>query len=496
MSGDKESSNQEGQPKREDRSQQEGQSKQEDRSTQGGQSGQRPGSPHSRKSYKFLWIFGAVVLVLGIAVLIYHFMVGQYHVKTKDAYVNGNLIRLAPQVSGTVTRITTDQTQPVRRGQLLVQLDPHDTEVSLAQARANLAQTVRDVAQLFAEERRDEAAVSAQEAQLTLANQNLGRDQALIKAHGVSQEDLERDQENARNAEAGVRQARAALAATQAAVQGTQPETHPRVKQAEANLRSAWLAHNRTQVLAPVSGYVVRRSVQLGQQVNPATEMLALVPLNSVWIDANYKETELEKIRIGQPVEVKADVYGSHFTYHGKVLGLTAGTGAALAVLPPENATGNWIKIVQRLPVRIGLDPNELRDHPLFLGLSTSVNIDVHDQTGASLSHQAVWPAEMQTDVYASQDAGVDTAINQILQDNLGRPAVAATGAPNGTSHEAPNGTPNDALRGAPNGAPSRAGTRTTAATSAHLATAPAGGPQADIHAAAPEQSLATGTQP
>jgi membrane fusion protein (multidrug efflux system) len=383
-------------------------------------------APHHKRSYTLLWILGALLLVGGIAVLSYHFTVGRYHVKTKDAYVNGDMIRLAPQVSGTVTEITTDQTQPVQRGQLLVRLDPHDTDVSVAQAKANLAQTVRDVAQLFAQERRDEAAVTAQEAQLTLAQQNLTRDRGLIKAHGVSQEDLERDEENARNAEAGVKQARAALAATQAAVQGTQPENHPRVKQAEANLRSAWLASNRTRVLAPVSGYVVRRSVQLGQQVNPATEMIAITPLDRVWIDANYKETQLEKIRIGQPVDVETDVYGSHFKYHGRVLGLTAGTGSALAVLPAENATGNWIKIVQRLPVRIGLDPDELRDHPLYLGLSTTVNIDVHDLGGASLSKQPVWPAVLRTDVYTAQDAGVDTEITRILEDNLGRTTTAA----------------------------------------------------------------------
>jgi membrane fusion protein, multidrug efflux system len=380
--------------------------------------------PH-KKSYKFLWIFGAAVLVIGIAVLIHHFAIGQYHIKTKDAYVNGDLIRLAPQVSGTVTQITTDQTQPVTRGELLVRLDPHDTDVSLARAKANLAQTVRDVAQLFAQERRDEAALAAAEAQLTLAKQNLARDQGLIKAHGVSQEDLERTQESARSAEAGVRQARAALAATQVAIEGTQPESHPRVRQAEANLRSAWLASNRTRVLAPISGYVVRRSVQLGQQVNPATEMIAIAPLDTVWVDANFKETQLEKIRIGQPAEVEADVYGSHFKYHGRVLGLTAGTGAALAVLPAENATGNWIKIVQRLPVRIGLDPRELRDHPLYLGLSMNVNIDVHDLTGASLAMRPVWAAGMQTDVYATQDAGVDAEIKRILQDNMGGPALA-----------------------------------------------------------------------
>lgn len=396
------------------------------------------------KSYRFLWIFGAAVVLIGLGVLIYHLAVGRFHVKTKDAYVNGNLVRLAPQVSGTVIQITTDQTQPVTSGQLLIRLDPHDTDVSLAQAKASLAQTIRDVAQLFAEQRRDAAAVSAQEAQLTLAHQNLARDQALIKAHGVSQEDLERDQETTRNAEAGVREARAVLAEIDAAIQGTQPQTHPRVLQAEANLRSAWLASSRTRVLSPVSGYVVRRSVQLGQQVNPATEMIAIVPLNSVWIDANFKETELEKLRIGQPVEVKADIYGSHFIYHGRVLGLTAGTGAALAVLPAENATGNWIKIVQRLPVRIGLDPRELADHPLFVGLSTDINVDVHDLSGASLAQRPVWPAAMETDVYASQESGLDTEIQRILDKNLGRAAAAAS-APVASAYTAP--APSEAER-------------------------------------------------
>lgn len=382
----------------------------------------KPGSDSKKKpahNFKFLWIFGAVLVVAGIAVLIYHFTVGRFYVKTKDAYVNGDLVRLAPQVSGAVTEITTDQTQAVRRGQLLIRLDSHDTDVSLAQAKANLAQTVREVVQLFEQEKRDEASVAAGEAQLTLANQNLNRDKGLISAHGVAQQDVERDEETRRNAEATVTQARAALAATRAAIAGTSPETHPRVLLAMANLRSAWLASNRTQVLAPISGYMVRRTVQLGQQVNPATEMLAIAPLSSVWIDANFKETQLQEVRVGQPATVTADVYGLSVKYHGKVLGLTPGTGAALAVLPPENATGNWIKIVQRLPVRIGLDPRELRDHPLFLGLSTTVEIDIHNTNGGSLSLQPVWHADMSTDVYAAQDTGVDQEIRKILDDNL-----------------------------------------------------------------------------
>jgi membrane fusion protein (multidrug efflux system) len=310
-----------------------------------------------------------------------------------------------------------------------VALDPLDAEVSLQQAKSNLAQTVRDVVQLFAEAHREEALLTAQQAQVTLAEQELNRDRALIGAHGVSQEELERMQENARTAHAGLQQARASLESVRAQIQGTQPQTHPKVLLAESNLRSAWLALNRTQVRSPLAGYMVRRQVQLGEQVTPGTEMLAIAPLDSVWIDANFKETQLEKIRIGQPVKVKADIYGSNFEYHGRVLGLTAGTGAALALLPPENATGNWIKIVQRLPVRIGLDPRELADHPLFLGLSTKIDVDVHDTSGASLSNAPAWPAEMRTDVYAGQDAGVMYEIERILKENLpGSIPDAATG--------------------------------------------------------------------
>jgi membrane fusion protein (multidrug efflux system) len=203
----------------------------------------------------------------------------------------------------------------------------------------------------------------------------------------------------------------------------------PRVLQSEANLRTAWLAAARTRVVAPVSGYVVRRSVQLGQQVTPSTEMLAIVPLDSVWIDANFKENQLGSLRIGQLVHVSADMYGSHVPYHGKVLGLSAGTGSSLAVLPAQNATGNWIKIVQRLPVRIGLDPNELKQHPLFLGLSTSVEVDVRDQGGAPLSKQPVWQPSLNTDAYASQDAGADAEINAIVAKNLVVGAVRMSSA-------------------------------------------------------------------
>ena len=359
------------------------------------------------------------VAAVAVAVGIYYAVFARNHVTTDDAYVNGNLVRLTPQIAGTVIAINTDETQYVRRGQVLVELDPRDAEIALAQAKANLGETVREVAQLFAEERRDTALVTAEQTQLSQSTEDLTRDRSLLSVHGVSLETLEHDENAVRTARAGLQQAQATLASTQAAIAGTTPATHPRVLQAEAALRAAWLAVSRTRVLAPVSGYVVRRAVELGEQVSPSTEMLALVPVSSMWVDANFKENQLGSLRIGQPVQVSVDMYGSHVEYHGKVLGLTAGTGSALAVLPTQNASGNWIKIVQRLPVRIGLEPAELARHPLFLGLSADVNVSVRDLNGSALSQVPAWPASQRTDVYTDQESGANRTIDAIVGANL-----------------------------------------------------------------------------
>ena len=375
-------------------------------------------------------LFALAVVVCAAVIGGYYVLFMRNHVTTDDAYVNGNLFRLTPQIAGTVIAINTDETQYVHRGQVLVQLDPRDAQIALAHAKANLAETVREVAQLFAEERRDAARVDAAQTQLNQADEDLRRDRSLRSVHGVSLESLEHAQNAVRSAHAALQQARATLASLQAAIAGTTPATHPRVLEAEANLRAAWLEVARTRVLAPVSGYVVRRSVELGEHVTPATEMLALVPEHSMWVDANFKENQLGSLRIGQPVQVSVDMYGSHVEYHGKVLGLTAGTGSALAVLPTENASGNWIKIVQRLPVRIGLKPTELRQRPLFLGLSANVNVSVKDRAGSALSRVPAWPAAQRTNVYADQGSGADRMIDGVVAASLhrnGPPLYAST---------------------------------------------------------------------
>lgn len=389
-----------------------------------------PGTPkQSGKSRRVATIAMLCALVVIVGIAIYYYAFARNQVETDDAYVNGNLVRLTPQVSGTIVAINTDATQFVQRGQVLAQLDPHDNDVALEQAKASLGQTVRDVAQLFTQEARDTAAVVAQQTQLTQAQQDLDRDRSVFAVHGVSAETISHDENAVHNARATLNQAQASLASTRVQIVGATPEDHPRVLQAEASVRTAWLAAARTRVVAPISGYVVRRAVQLGQQVSAATEMLAIVPIDSVWIDANFKENQLRDLRIGQPVDVKADIYGSHVKYHGRILGLNAGTGSALAVLPAQNASGNWIKIVQRVPVRIGLDPHELAQHPLFLGLSTTVHVDTDDLNGASLSEKPVWSAARDTVAYADQMSGADDAIKAIVARNLGKGAASVSSA-------------------------------------------------------------------
>jgi membrane fusion protein, multidrug efflux system len=366
-----------------------------------------------------LFLLSAVVGAAAIGG--YYLLFMRHHVSTDDAYVNGNLVLLTPQVSGTVIAINTDETQYVRRGQVLVQLDPRDAQIALAQATAKLGETVRDVAQLFAEEHRDAALVDAEQTELSQSTEDLARDRSLLSVHGVSLETLEHDENAVRRARAALTQAQARLGSDRDQTAGTTPATHPRVLAAEANLRAAWLALTRTRVVAPISGYIVRRAVELGEQVTPSTQMLALVPLRSLWVDANFKESQLGSLRIGEAAEVTVDMYGSRVRYRGKVLGLTAGTGSALAVLPTQNASGNWIKIVQRLPVRIALEPQQLARHPLFLGLSANVDVNVRNESGFALSQTPAWPAAQHTGVYKDEESGARHAIRAIITANLNR---------------------------------------------------------------------------
>ena len=368
----------------------------------------------------------ATIVIVAVVVYVFRWAsYGRFHSSTDDAYVNGNIVTVVPQTSGTVVEIDADDTQRVERGEPLVQLDPTDARDALEKDEANLGQAVRQVRQMFATVSQLGAAVHQHQLQLAQTQMDLVRAQNLQKIRGISTENYQHAETALSTEQAALIQAQQQLAAAQAAVANTTIDTHPAVLQAEAQVRDAYLALQRTKVLSPVSGYVANRTVQVGQQVTPGTSLLAVIPLNEVWVDANFKETELANVRIGQSVRMESDLYGRHQVYRGHVVGLAPGTGSAFALLPPQNATGNWIKVVQRLPVRIALDAASTADHPLRIGLSMSVVVDTHERGGQSLQSVASHHVDYITPVYRDQSAGVETLIQGIIRSNAGGDVVA-----------------------------------------------------------------------
>ena len=383
-----------------------------------------PAREHTRR--RLLALALGAFLLLGAGYGAYWATVARYHQSTDDAYVNGNVVQITPQISGTVVEIGADDTQFVKAGQPLVRLDPADARVGLDQAEAQLARTVREVRNLFATTAQLSASVTVRESELATAEKDLARRERLASSGAVSGEELQHARENERSAQAALLAARQQLAANRARVDGTRIENHPDVQNAAAAVRSAYLALSRTQLPAPVSGFIARRNVQLGARVAPGTTLMSVVPLDQVWVDANFKESQLAGMRVGQPVTVTADLYGGSVVYHGKVVGFGAGTGAVFSLLPAQNATGNWIKIVQRVAVRIALDPAELAAHPLQIGLSMRADVSVRDRSGDRLPQLAQSSLAYSTHVFDASDALADGRVREIIAANqAGAPSDA-----------------------------------------------------------------------
>jgi membrane fusion protein (multidrug efflux system) len=372
----------------------------------------------------------------GIAYGSWWFVSGRYHESTDDAYVGGNLVQVTPQVAGTVLAIHADDTDFVTAGQTLVELDKADSRVALDQAEAHLAKTVRSVRNLLATDSQLQANVEQRRTELARAREDYARRSKLDAdvPGAVAAEELQHARDSVAAASAALDAASRQLAAQRTLTDHTTIDTHPDVRDAAAKVREAYLSYARTALPAPVSGFVARRAVQVGQRVAPGAPLMTVVPLDQVWVDANFKEGQLPTLRAGQPVQVVADAYGGSVVYHGKVAGFGAGTGSAFALLPAQNATGNWIKVVQRVPVRIALDPAELRQHPLQIGLSMEVTIDTHDRTGERLPKVARSDAAYETHAFASMDQLADRRVAQIIAANSGQeaPSMARREAPVG----------------------------------------------------------------
>ena len=386
-----------------------------------------------------------LTLVAGLGYGTYWAMFQRHYESTDNAYVQAPVVQVTPQAGGTVLAVLADDTDLVKAGQPLVKLDPTDARLALDRAESQLAQTVREVRTLYANNSALNANVKLRESEVirvqtdvARAADDLARRKPLVASGAVGGEEMKHAENALAEAKSAYASAQAALVAAQeqatssrALTEGTSVEKHPNVERASAAVREAFLALQRTELPAPVSGQVAKRTVQVGQRIAAGAPLMSIIPLDQVWVEANFKEVQLRQMRIGQPVKLSADLYGSKIEYEGRLAGVGAGTGAAFALLPAQNATGNWIKVVQRVPVRVELDAKQLAEHPLRVGLSMEATVDVAQQSGAPILGAATPRASSRTDVFAEQASEADHIVRDIIASNLGK-ALARAGAGNG----------------------------------------------------------------
>lgn len=372
-------------------------------------------------SRKYLTIaVAAAVLVLG-AGAIWFFTHERGAEMTEDAYVEGNIVQVTAQVAGTVLAIAADNTDRVAAGQQLVKLNGVDAQLALERSEAQLAKVVRQVRSQYAMAAQMSANVQLRRSELSKVQSDFDRRSDLVHSGAISGEDLEHASESVKTATAALKSAEQQLAANQAAVDGTTLATHPDVLSASAQLKDAYIVQARSTIPAPVSGLVAKRNVQVGQRVAAGTAMMSIIPLETLWVTANFKESQLPHVHAGQAVTMTADAYGGDVVYHGVVVGQEAGTGSAFSLMPAQNATGNWIKVVQRLPVRIALDPREVAKHPLQLGLSMHVDVDTSARAGTHFASVTNAAHAYRTDVFAKEGDEAAASVQRIIAGNTGR---------------------------------------------------------------------------
>jgi len=367
---------------------------------------------------RWLVALGGAVVVIALVWLAWWLLYSRFHESTDDAYVAGDMVNVMSQVSGTVVSIGADETDRIEAGQELVRLDATDARIALQDAEQQLARTVRQTRTVFATRDQLQAVVDQRRADLARAQSDFDRRRNLAASGAVSGEELGHAQDALKAARDALVAAQKNLAASSALVGTTGVADNPDVRAAATQVERAWLALVRTNVRAPVTGYVARRTVQLGERIAPGAPLMAIVPLGRLWLEANFRELQLRRMRIGQPATVITDLYGGHVTYHGRVAGMGMGTGSAFALLPAQNATGNWIKVVQRVPVRIALDAGELSAHPLRIGLSTVVTVDMRDTSGPQLAPTAREQPVLSTRAFDIDRSEIRGRIQQIIAEN------------------------------------------------------------------------------
>ncbi|HDL7826094.1 TPA: multidrug efflux MFS transporter periplasmic adaptor subunit EmrA [Yersinia enterocolitica] len=383
---------------------------------------QVPQQPQNKKKQRkrVLLLLTGIFIIIGVAYLIYWFLVLRHHQETDNAYVSGNQVQIMSQVPGSVVSVNFENTDLVKSGDVLLTLDPTDAEQAYEQAQTALANTVRQTHQLIINSKQYQANIALKKTELSKAQNDLKRRVVLGSVDAIGREELQHARDAVDAAQASLDVAIAQYNANQALVLNTPLEKQPAVEQAAAKLRDVWLALQRTKVVSPITGFVSRRSVQVGAEIANGAPLMAVIPANEMWIDANFKETQLANMRIGQPATIVTDFYGDDVVFQGKVVGLDMGTGSAFSLLPAQNATGNWIKVVQRLPVRIELDAKQLAEHPLRIGLSTTVRVDTADTDGQVLAQNVRKEPAFVTNALSLDLAPVNQMISDIVHANAG----------------------------------------------------------------------------
>ncbi|HAT3809038.1 TPA: EmrA/EmrK family multidrug efflux transporter periplasmic adaptor subunit [Morganella morganii] len=374
----------------------------------------------SSSAKRKIWLAGTSLLfvVLLAGYLIYWFMVLRYQEYTDDAYVVGLQVPIVAQTTGNVTQVNFENTDLVHAGDVLVVLDKTNAELAYAQARHDLAATVRQTQELYFNRDQLGAVIAQKQVMLNQAQNDYARRSVLGQRGTISKEDLQHSREAVEEAQASLNASVQQLNATKALLKNTALADQPAVLQAADKVRDAWISLQRTEIRSPYTGYVSRRNVQVGAQVSPSASLMAIVPVEPVWIDANFKETQLSSVRIGQPVTITSDFYGDNVIFNGTVAGLDMGTGSAFSLLPAQNATGNWIKVVQRLPVRVELDPQQVAKYPLRIGLSMNVTIETKNTDGPVLANVQRDTPAFKSDVLIPDLAPVNAVIAHIIADN------------------------------------------------------------------------------
>jgi len=369
-----------------------------------------------RKIALVFWVLCGILLLAGILLWL---LVFRYREYTDDAYVEGNQVFITPLHSGFVTAIHTDDTFLATKGQLLIELDETDARIALNTAQEQLAETVRDVCQMFHQVFVYEAEIAVREAEYIVAGQDYEHRMNVLDAGGVSLEDYQHAVAQLRTAFFTLQMTKVLYEKALAIVQGTSLKTHPLILTAADKVRDAWVQLYRCKIYSPVEGLVAKRTIQVGMWTEAGKPLLSVIPLDQIWVNANYKETQLKHMRIGQKVKITSDLYGRDVIYHGSIIGLPGGAGNAFSLLPPQNLSGNWIKIVQRLPVRVGLEPEELKSHPLRIGLSMESVVDLHDREGLLVPTTTRGSPLYETSIFTQEERGDEALILSTIENNI-----------------------------------------------------------------------------